>query len=119
MTKRVEVTSKEFCQQIADRMDLFPEDIKAIITCVEETIGDYLLLADKDHTVEVKVGKGLRFYSTFVPRHLTDDTGEIRSNVIESSQNYFATFSQSFVNRLKEKFKFRQRYREMCGETVQ
>ena len=117
-TRRVDVSSEEFCQQVADRMDLFPEDVRAIITCIEETIGDYLLLADKDHTIAVKVGKGLRFYSSFVPRHFTRGSGENRSNIIESRQNYIAVLSQSFVNRLKEKFYFKQRYRELCGDEI-
>lgn len=108
--KKLKVPSDQLQEEVARRMNLYPEDIATIWDATMGAVLDFMMFSDRDTSVEVAVNKDLSFLASFVPAHVTkngskqdiyvDDMVKIQPKI---SKDYFNKCNQGFLSRLEIK----------------
>ena len=67
--KEVTYTKREIITEVAQKLDLYPEDVEKVYTTIIDTIVEHLLECNEKQNVEVRYASGMKFVANFVPRH--------------------------------------------------
>ena len=65
------IKKDDIISEVSERMNLHKYSIKEVLECLEDVINDNLLKADCDNDVEIKLFKGFKFKSKFIPSHIS------------------------------------------------
>jgi len=63
------INQKTLVKDVAKKLDIFQNSIQTVVDCLEETIREYLLQADANENIEIKLFEGIKLKSKFVPAH--------------------------------------------------
>lgn len=68
-TTEIVYTKKYLIQEVAEKLDLFPEDVEYVYETLVKCIIDHLLECNERQDVLIRFYPGMRFYSKFIPQH--------------------------------------------------
>ena len=70
------VPVEQLQNEVARRMNLYPEDVETVLHATMEAVLDFLVFADREKTVRVYVDKDLYIVGRFEPAHVVRRRGK-------------------------------------------
>ena len=76
------------------------DSVKEIIDCLEEVIKEDLSKADKNEDIEIKLFKGLKLKSTYVPSHVGKNPKTNKDIIVKDKIKISCKLTDYFKNKL-------------------
>ena len=84
---------------IANELELNKYSVKEIIDCLEEVIKEDLSKADENDDIEIKLFKGLKLKSTYVPSHVGKNPKTNKDIIVKDKIKISCKLTDYFKNK--------------------
>lgn len=87
---------------IANELELNKYSVKEIIDCLEEVIKEDLSKADENDDIEIKLFKGLKLKSTYIPSHIGKNPKTNEDVIVDDKIKVIAKVTDYYNNKLNK-----------------
>lgn len=102
--KRIMISQKKVVEEIAARMNLYPEDIATILDCAQDVASDFLMMANDDTSLFVSMFRDLKLTASYWPCHVVVNPKTGEKDFVEESLKFGCNYSPQYLEDRREEY---------------